>query len=90
MKKENYLFVTKDEVVDLCNILKEENKISFMELKNRIDSGGTAARREIYNTKFRAILNNLFIDEKLIPKDRIKTEYLLDIVYFLMASDNIY
>ncbi|MEM2661551.1 MAG: hypothetical protein QXS74_09560 [Nitrososphaeria archaeon] len=43
-----------DETIDLGSIL--ENKVIFIELKNRIDSGGTAARREIWNKKFKTLL----------------------------------
>ncbi|MEM3488055.1 MAG: hypothetical protein QXO75_00090 [Nitrososphaerota archaeon] len=38
-----------DETIDLGNILEKEKRVIFVELKNRIDSGGTAARREIWN-----------------------------------------
>ena len=45
-----------DETTDLGNLLKKEKTIVLIELKNRVDSGGTAARREIWTKKFKTIL----------------------------------
>lgn len=52
-----------DKTTDLCCI--QGKVVSFLELKNRVDSGGTAARREIFDNKFKQILN-YFIDRKSI------------------------
>jgi hypothetical protein len=43
-----------EETIDLGNIFKDT--VTFVELKNRVDSGGTAARREIWNKKFKTFL----------------------------------
>lgn len=50
-----------DEVLDVGNFLKNELSLVFIELKNRVDSGGTSGRREIWNSKFKNILSH-FID----------------------------
>ena len=62
-----------DETSDLCYI--KNNTLSFLELKNRIDSGGTAARREIFDNKFTQILS-YFLEEKKVFKHE-KTKYKL-------------
>jgi len=49
-----------DETTDLGNLLKKEKTIVLIELKNRVDSGGTAARREIWTKKFKTILNYIY------------------------------
>jgi hypothetical protein len=57
-----------DETIDLGNLLKET--VIFVELKNRVDSGGTAARREIWNTKFKNFLTLISnTQKKLYRKD---------------------
>jgi hypothetical protein len=58
-----------EETIDLGNIFKESESIVFIELKNRIDSGGTAARREIWNKKFKNFLTLISnIQKKLYRK----------------------
>ena len=48
-----------DETTDVGNLLRNDRTIVLVELKNRVDSGGTAARREIWTKKFRTILDLL-------------------------------
>jgi len=67
----------KDQTTDLCNLFKDENSISSLELKNRVDSGGTAARREIFDNKFRGILEH-FINPAPIFKLRNRVYTLPD------------
>ena len=55
----------KDIDIDVGNILKRENALVLVELKNRVDSGGTAGRREIWTKKFRTILE-IFVRNKKI------------------------
>ena len=57
-----------DETTDVGNLLRNDKTIVLVELKNRVDSGGTAARREIWTKKFRTILD-LLIDDSLFEKD---------------------
>jgi len=61
--------------IDIGNILKGENAVVLMELKNRTDSGGTAGRREIWTKKFRTILEIFARDEKIFSDGR--KEYTL-------------
>jgi len=67
---------TLNETTDLGNILQNENRIVFVELKNRVDSGGTAARREIWDTKFKNILS-YFIENKNLFTDSGGKKYTL-------------
>lgn len=60
----------RDESTDIGNILKDEKVIVFMEAKNRVDSGGTAARREIWTSqKFGIIIDYLLENKKLYQKN---------------------
>ena len=61
-----------DETIDLGSYFKDKNKVVFMELKNRIDSGGTAARREVWTKKFKNIIS-ILLDKKVY---RNKNRYL--------------
>ncbi len=54
-----------DETTDLGNLL-DENTVVLLELKNRVDSGGTAARREIWTKKFKRILEILSTTNKML------------------------
>lgn len=57
-----------DETTDVGNILRDKNTIVLVEIKNRVDSGGTAARREIWTKKFRTILD-LLRNDSLFEKN---------------------
>ena len=61
---------TEDETTDVGNLLLEERTLILVELKNRVDSGGTAGRREIWTKKFKTILLYLFNGRKLYRKER--------------------
>jgi len=52
-----------NETTDLISIIN--NKIFFLELKNRVDSGGVAARREVLDIKFIKILEYFSSDKKI-------------------------
>ena len=59
----------KDEETDVGSIIKNEKSMILMEIKNRVDSGGTAARREIWTSqKFGVILDYLIEDQKVYRK----------------------
>ena len=61
----------KDENTDIGTILKDEKAVVFMELKNRVDSGGTAARREIWTSqKFGIITDYLLRNDKLYKREK--------------------
>ncbi|MBT9170889.1 MAG: hypothetical protein DDT18_01242 [Actinobacteria bacterium] len=60
----------RDESTDVGTILKNEKTIVFVELKNRVDSGGSAARREILTSqKFGIIVDYLLTNRKIYKKD---------------------
>ena len=67
-----------DETTDIGNLLPDHKTIVLLELKNRVDSGGTAARREIWTKKFKAILD-LFRIKALFEKDA-QTYSLIDVL----------
>jgi len=55
--------------VDLGSIIKDENTIVLIEIKNRVDTGGTAGRREIWTSqKFGIFVNYLDSNKKLFRK----------------------
>ena len=56
----------KDEKTDLGSIIKDEKTMVLMEIKNRVDSGGTAARREIWTSQKFGVIINYFISDKRI------------------------
>ena len=59
----------RDEETDLGSVIKKEKVMVLMEIKNRVDSGGTAARREIWTSqKFGIILDYLAEDKKIYRK----------------------
>ena len=62
-----------DEITDVGNLLLDERTLVLVELKNRVDSGGTAGRREIWTKKFKTILSYLSNGAKLYRKE--KDEY---------------
>ena len=64
-----------DEETDLGSVMKNEKTMVLMEIKNRVDSGGTAARREIWTSqKFGIILDHLIENKKVYRKHEKKVE----------------
>lgn len=60
----------KDESTDVGTILAKEKTVVLAEVKNRVDSGGSAARREIWTSqKFGVIVNYLLRNEEIYRKD---------------------
>lgn len=58
-----------DEETDIGSIIKNEKAMVLMEIKNRVDSGGTSARREIWTSqKFGVILDQLIENKKVYRK----------------------
>jgi hypothetical protein len=59
----------RDENTDVGTVLKEEKTMVLAEVKNRVDSGGSAARREIWTSqKFGIIVDYLLRNEKIYKK----------------------
>lgn len=65
---------------DLGNIFK--GSVLYMELKNRIDSGGTAARREVWDTKFKKIINLISSGKKIFKNNSNRYNFLEIYNYF--------
>lgn len=80
-----------DETTDLGNLLRKENTIVLVELKNRADSGGTAARREIWTKKFRTILDLLSATNKKLYQKGDQQFSLIELLgYFGIKHLEIY
>ncbi len=79
----------KDSTTDIGNLIAHENTIVLMELKNRVDSGGTAARREIWQNKFVTILE-LFQKERLYKRSEEEVSFKELINKFGYSSVEIY
>jgi len=59
----------RDVSVDVGSIIKDENRIVLIEIKNRVDTGGTAGRREIWTSeKFGIFVEYLDSNRKLFRK----------------------
>ena len=73
----------RDESTDVGTVLKNEKTIVLAEVKNRVDSGGSAARREIWTSqKFGIIVDYLLRNEKIYRKDN-KEFSLAELLKFL-------
>ena len=60
----------RDESTDVGTVLKNEKTMVLAEVKNRVDSGGSSARREIWTSqKFGIIVDYLLRNEKIYRKD---------------------
>jgi len=80
-----------DETTDLGNLIKDEKTIVLLELKNRVDSGGTAARREIWTKKFKSLLEILNTDEPKLYKKNNEEFSLIELLrYFGIEKLEIY
>lgn len=54
----------KDEETDLGSVIKDEKTMVLMEIKNRVDSGGTSARREIWTSQKLGVIFDYLIENK--------------------------
>ena len=60
----------RDESTDVGSLLRKERTVVLVEIKNRVDSGGSAARREIWTSqKFGIIVDYLLKNEKIYKKN---------------------
>jgi len=81
----------RDESTDVGTILKNEKTIVLIELKNRVDSGGSAARREILTSqKFGVIVDCLLTNKKIYKKDIQKFSLLELLKFFKIESLELY
>jgi hypothetical protein len=59
----------RDVSVDVGSIIKDENAMVLIEIKNRVDTGGTAGRREIWTSeKFGILVKYLNSNKKIFRK----------------------
>jgi len=62
-----------DVSTDVGSIIVDEKTMVLVELKNRVDSGGTSARREIWeSTKFQIFVDYLKSNKKLFKKENVE------------------
>jgi len=60
----------RDVITDIGSIIQNERKIVLIEIKNRVDSGGVSARREIWTSeKFGIFIDYLKSNKKLFRKN---------------------
>ncbi|MCD6490157.1 MAG: hypothetical protein J7K20_05465 [Thermodesulfobacterium sp.] len=78
-----------EETTDVGNLLPD-NKLVLIELKNRVDTGGTAGRREIWTKKFKKIVELLGSDTKLYEKDNKKFSLAELLQHFNIKNFEIY
>jgi len=79
-----------DETTDVGNFLPEDCSLILVELKNRVDSGGTAGRREIWTKKFKTILE-ILANKTLIYSYKNKKYSLSDLLaHFNIEKFEIY
>jgi len=72
----------RDESTDVGTIIRNEKTMALAELKNRVDSGGSSARREILTSqKFGIIVDYLLKNEKIYRKNN-KEFSLLELLKF--------
>lgn len=67
-----YWLGDKDISTDVGSIIRDEKTIVLVELKNRVDTGGTAGRREIWRSKFGIFFDYFDTNKKLFRKNRAK------------------
>lgn len=76
---------------DIGNILQSENTLILCELKNRVDSGGTAARREIWTSeKFGIYVDYLESNKKIFRKNTEEFSFVELLEYFGFKNLEIY
>lgn len=78
-----------EETTDVGNLLSRD-KLILIELKNRVDTGGTAGRREVWTKKFKTILELLANKTELYAKED-RRYFLSDLLeHFNIESFEIY
>ena len=81
----------RDESTDVGNILKDEKTMVLVEVKNRVDSGGASARREILTSqKFGVIIDYLLNNKKLYQKENEKFSLTELLKLFNISSLELY
>lgn len=78
-----------EETTDVGNLLSR-NRLILIELKNRVDTGGTAGRREVWTKKFKTILELLATKTKLYAKEGKKYSLSELLEYFSVKNFEVY
>lgn len=91
LREKNFNFLGRvDETTDIGNLLIDNNCLNLLELKNRVDSGGTSARREIWTKKFNTIFEYLSSSEPLYKKGNLELNLIQLLKKFQINNLNIY
>ncbi len=91
LRKRNFNFLGRvDETTDIGNLLRANECLNLLELKNRVDSGGTSARREIWSKKFNTIFEYLSSSEVLFKKGSLELNLIQLLKKFQIKNLNIY
>lgn len=91
LREKNFNFLGRvDETTDIGNLLIDNNCLNLLELKNRVDSGGTSARREIWTKKFNTIFEYLSSSEPLFKKGNLELNLIQLLKKFQINNLNIY
>jgi hypothetical protein len=81
----------KDVSVDVGCIIKDENTMVLMEIKNRVDTGGTAGRREIWTSeKFGIFVEHLDSNKKLFRKKGEEFSFIELLKHFGISNFELY
>ncbi len=81
----------KDISTDVGSIIQNESTLVLIELKNRVDSGGTAGRREIWTSeKFGVFISYLDSNKKLFRKNNQKFSLAELLTFFNIKFLEIY
>lgn len=76
---------------DISTIIRTENTLILCELKNRVDTGGSAARREIWTSeKFGIYVNYLKSNEKIFKTNKKEYSLIEMLEYFNINRLEIY
>jgi len=91
LREKKWIFnYDEDETSDIGAIIREENMLILLESKNRVDSGGVPARRELWTKKFKLIFKML-TDNNCYYKKSGKIYNLIDMFkYFNIYNLEIY
>ena len=78
-----------EETTDIGNFL-QPNRLVLTEIKNRVDTGGTAGRREVWTKKFKTILQLLSSGARLYAKERQEYSFPGLLEYFRIDHFEVY
>jgi hypothetical protein len=81
----------RDVSVDVGSIIKDENAMVLIEIKNRVDTGGTAGRREIWTSeKFGIFVEYLDSNKKIFRKQEEEFSFIELLKHFGISDFELY